>query len=356
MKKLVCAGALAIVGVNALAADSSVSVYGLVDVALVHESGGKDSGLTKVSSGVSTGSRLGFKGTENLGNGLAAVFLLESGFQPDTGALGQGGLLFGRQAYVGLQGGFGTVTLGRQYTPQYLTVALADPFGSGYVGDSKNLMVPTGNGAGRMDNTIKYVSPAAAGVTGEFVYAPGEVSNDSKAGRQLGGALDYKGGPLRVRLGYHYRNNDTAALKNTSSARNTVLAAVYDFTVVKAHFAYADNKGLNSSWLRNTTNPYNEPGTPAASTDSRDLLLGATVPFGPHSVLASWVHKDDRGVLDQDADQYALGYRYAMSVRTELYAVISHIKNRRGASYTVGSAIEGGSGNNASSLGIRHSF
>lgn len=356
MKKLVCAAALAIIGANAMAADSSVSVYGLLDVALVHESGGKDSGITKVSSGVSTGSRLGFKGTENLGNGLAAVFLLESGYQPDTGVLGQGGLLFGRQAYVGLQGGFGSVLLGRQYTPQYLTVALADPFGSGYVGDTKNLMIPTGNGAGRMDNTIKYVSPSTRGVTGEFVYAPGEVSGDSSAGRQLGGALDYNGGPLRVRLGYHNRNNDTATVKNTSNARNTVLAAVYDFRVAKAHFAYAVNKGLNSSWLRNTSNPYNEPGVPAASTDSRDTLIGTTVPFGPHSVLVSFINKDDRGPLNQDARQYALGYRYAMSVRTELYAVVSHIVNRNGASYTVGSAIEGGTGNTASSLGIRHSF
>lgn len=356
MKKILCAGALAILGMDAMAADSAVNVYGLLDVAIVRETGGSGGDMTKLTSGVGGGSRLGFKGREELGNGLAALFLLESGFQADTGAMGQGGLLFGRQAYVGLQGGFGTLTAGRQYTPQYLTVVMADPFGSGYAGDTKNLMAPTGNAASRMDNSLKYVSPAAGGVTAELVYGAGEVTNDSSAGRQFGGALDYSAGPLHVRLGYHNRNNDTAALKGTTNAKNTVLAGVYDFGVVKAHAAYAVNKGLNSSLLRNTANPYGLAGVPVASSDSRDVLLGATIPSGPHTWLVSWIHKDDRGPLDQDASQYALGYRYGLSRRTELYAAIAHIVNRHGASYTVGSAIEGGSGNGAVDLGIRHAF
>jgi len=357
MKTILCAGALAALCMDAGAADgSSVNVYGLVDVALVRETGGSAGDVTKITSGVGAGSRLGFKGRENLGDGLAAVFLLESGFQADTGALGQGGLLFGRQAYAGLQGGFGTLTAGRQYTPQYLTVVMADPFGSGYAGDTKNLMAPTGNSASRMDNSLKYVSPAAGGVSAEVVVGAGEVAGAGAAGRQFGGALDYNAGPLHVRLGYHNRNNDTAAVRNTSNAKNTVLAAVYDFGVVKAHVAYGIDKGLNSSLLRNTANPYGRAGVPVASSDSRDVLVGATIPSSPHTWMVSWIHKDDRGALDQDATQYALGYRYALSRRTELYAAIAHIVNRRGASYTVGSAIEGGSGNGAVDLGIRHAF
>ena len=357
MKTILCAGALGALCMNAVAADgASVSVYGLVDVALVRETGGSGGDVTKLTSGVGAGSRLGFKGREELGNGLAAIFLLESGFQADTGALGQGGLLFGRQAYAGLQGGFGTLTAGRQYTPQYLTVVMADPFGSGYAGDTKNLMAPTGNSASRMDNSLKYVSPAIGGVSAELVYGAGEVTGDSAAGRQFGGALDYTSGPLRVRLGYHNRNNDTAAIKNAGSAKNTVLSAFYDFGVVKEHVANGVDKGLNSSLLRNTANPYGRPGTPVASSDSRDVLLGATIPSGPHTWMVSWIHKDDRGALDQDASQYALGYRYALSRRTELYTSIAHIVNRHGASYTVGSAIEGGTGNGAVDLGIRHTF
>jgi len=356
MKKIFWAGALSAVCMDAVAADSTVNVYGLVDVAIVRETGGSAGDFTKITSGVGAGSRLGFKGREELGNGLAAIFLLESGFQADTGALGQGGLLFGRQAYVGLQGGFGALTAGRQYTPQYLTVVMADPFASGYAGDTKNLIAATGNSASRMDNSLKYVSPAVGGVSAELVYGAGEVAGDSAAGRQFGGALDYNAGPLRVRLGYHNRNNDTATVRNTSNAKNTMLAAVYDFGVVKAHAAYGVNKGLNSSLLRNTANPYGLPGTPVASTDSRDMLLGATIPSGPHTWMVSWIHKDDRGALDQDASQYALGYRYALSRRTELYGAIAHIVNRHGASYTVGSAIEGGTGNGAVDVGIRHAF
>lgn len=337
-------------------AQGAVTVYGLLDTAIVREAGGRNGAATKISSGVGAGSRLGFKGSEDLGGGLSALFLLESGFQGDTGEMGQGGLLFGRQVYVGLQGRFGTVTVGRQYTPQYLSVVMADPFGSGYVGDTKNMIATTGNSFSRMDNTVKYVSPTLGGVIVELVAAPGEVSGDSAAGRQLGGAIEYTAGPLRLRFGYHDRNNDTATLRNTDNARNAVLGAVYDFRVVKLHGIYGRNKGLNSSVWRNNNNPFGYAQAPVASTDSRDALLGLTVPFGAHALLASWIRKDDRTPRNQDARQLALGYRYTLSKRTELYAAYARIDNENGASYTVGSAIEAGTGDRAASVGIRHAF
>ena len=349
-------GASAIGITSAANAQSAVTVYGLLDTAVVHESGGSAGSVTKVTSGVSAGSRLGFKGSEDIGNGLSALFLLESGFQADTGVMGQGGLLFGRQAYVGLHGGFGSVLVGRQYTPEYLVVVFADPFGSGYVGDTKNMVATTGNSFSRMDNTVKYVSPTISGVTVELAAAPGEVSGDSDAGRQFGGALAYTAGPLQVRVGYHNRNNDTATLKNTENARNAVVAAVYDFGVVKAHVLYGINHGLNSSVLRNTANPFGRATPPVASTDSRDALVGLTVPFGRHALLASYIRKDDRTALNQDASQVAIGYRYTLSKRTGLYATYARIANRNGASYTVGSAIESGTGDRAASLGVSHAF
>jgi predicted porin len=332
----------------------NVTIYGLFDMAIVRESGGVAGPMTKVTSGNTGGSRLGFKGTEDLGNGLKALFLLENGFQGDTGAAGQGGLIFGRQAYVGLQGGFGTVLIGRQYTPHYLVQAFADPFGSGYVGDTKNLLGTTGNSFSRMDNTVKYISPVFSGVTVELVAAPGEVAGDSASGRQLGGSLAWANGPLQLRVGYHNRNNDTATLHGTDNAKNTVLAAVYDFGVVKLHGLYDWNRGLNSSVLRSTTQFFGRPAI--ASTDSRDALVGVTVPFGPGAFLASYIHKDDRTAFKQDAKQIALGYRYALSKRTEFNVAYAKIDNRNGASYTVGSAIESGSGDRAASVGMRHAF
>ena len=343
---------------GAAAAQSNVTVYGIVDMALVRESGGvgNAAAATKLTSGVESGSRLGFKGREDLGDGMAAIFLLENGFQADTGALGQGGLLFGRQAYVGLQGKSGTLTLGRQYTPQYLAVAAVDPFGSGTAGDTKNLMTATGNSASRMDNTVKYASPEIGGVSAELVYGAGEVAGDSTAGRQLGGALSYANGPLTVRLAHHNRNNDTATVKNLGSARNSVLTALYDFGVAKAHFAYGVDKGVNSALSRNLNNPFGYAVAPTPSTDSSVLLLGVTVPQGLGSWIGSYIRKNDKTRYNQDAEQFAAGYRYYLSKRTDLYAVYARIRNKNGAGYTVGSAIEGGTGDRGLNLGLRHIF
>ncbi|MFJ9533819.1 porin [Herbaspirillum sp. NPDC101396] len=355
--KVLAAAAFAAVGIQAapVQAQSSVTIYGLIDTGIVVESGGAAGHVTKLTSGISGGSRIGFKGTEDLGGGMSALFLLETGFQNDTGALGQGGLLFGRQSYVGLGGNFGTVTAGRQYTPQYLVLSAVDPFGTGYAGDAANLMPNTGNGASRMDNTIKYASPNFGGVTGELAYGFGETAGSTKAASQLGAAIGYANGPLNVRLGFHGRNNDTVTTQ-TGSGRSTLLGATYNFGPVKLHAAYGINKGLNSSPLRNTVNPYGT--TPiVASTDSADILVGVTVPFGvQHTFLASYIRKNDKTVLNQDADQFALGYRYALSKRTDLYAMYAHIKNKNGAPYTVGSSIEAGSGNSAWNMGIRHTF
>lgn len=357
MKKTILA--LAILGgfAGAASAQSNVTVYGVVDVGVVSEHGAAAGSVTKLTSGVASGSRLGFKGTEDLGGGLSAVFLLENGFQADTGALGQGGLLFGRQAYVGLASqNAGTVTFGRQYTPEYLTMLAADPFSTGLAGDAANIMPNSGNAASRMDNAIKYVTPNFNGFTGELAYGFGEVAGDTTASRQIGAAVAYANGPLLVRFGYHNRNVATVANAPSDDAKNTLLAATYDFGVAKAHFAYGVNRGTNSSPLRNATNPFGSAVAPAASTDSADLLLGATIPFGTDKVLVSYVRKDDKTAANQDAHQWALGYMHSLSKRTDLYAAYAKISNSNGAGYTVGSAIEAGSGDSAFQFGIRHSF
>jgi predicted porin len=143
-------------------------------------------------------------------------------------------------------------------------------------------------------------------------------------------------------------------VKNLGSARNTVATAVYDAGFMKVHGAYGVDQGVNSALPRNSASPYGVAVTP--STDSRVALLGATVPFGQHVWLASWIHKDDRTARNQDATQLALGYRYLLSKRTDLYVAAAHLRNRNGAAYTVGSAIEAGTGNRAVNLGMRHNF
>lgn len=332
------------------AAQSGVNMYGIVDMALVHESGGK-APTTRLTSGVESGSRLGFQGREELGGGNAAVFVLESGFQADTGKLGQGGRLFGRQAYVGLATQAGTLTMGLQLTPQYLAMAAADPFDTGTAGDAENLMGFTG----RMENSIKYASPTWQGASFELAYGAGEVTADRRAGRALGGAVAYVRGPWQVRLGHHQRYA-VAAQGQRDMVRNTLLSAVYDFGVIRTHVAFGVDKGPESTATRDTGNAFSYPVAPVPSNDSRAVMLGVTIPQGAGTWIASYIRKIDRTGNRQHATQLAAGYRYALSRRTDVYAVYGRMLNQNGAGYTIGNATGEGSGDRAINLGLRHSF
>ena len=339
---------------NLALAQSSVVISGMVDMGMVRESGGAGGAVTKVSSGIENGSRIAFRGSEDLGGGTTAIFLLESGFQSDTGAMGQGGLLFGRQAYVGLSNTtWGTLTLGRQYTPNYATMAqVGDPFAAGLAGVFSSVF---SNSGARMNNTVKYTTPKSHGVSAEFAYGAGEVTGDAEAGSSAGASLIYAQGKLNARLGYHYRNNDTATLHDRGPARNTLFAMNYTFQYITPYFAYSINKGLNSSQLP-AANAYGADVAPVLSSDSRDILLGARVPLGTGRLMVSVIHKDDRALPNQDATLFAVGYSYFLSKRTDLYISYGRIDNRNGAGYTVNSAIDIGSGDHAFNLGLRHLF
>ncbi|WP_020654694.1 porin [Massilia niastensis] len=321
---------LALFSTGALA-QANVSVYGIVDAGVVRESGGPAGPVTNISSGIASGSRLGFKGKEDLGGGLAAVFQIESGFNADTGASGQGGVLFGRQAFVGLSGKFGAVTLGRQYTPYYKTLRdIGDPFGAvSLAGRSGNLFATNT----RANNMVEYVSPALAGVRVDLAYAPGEVAGDSTRSRQLGGSVGYAGGPLTIQLAHHRIENATA----TDTTRNTLVSAHYKFKPVTVYASYALNKG---------------PGL----ADSKDMLAGVAVPFGANKLLLSHVRHDDETAANNDASQWGIAYHVQLSKRTDIYAAYAVIDNRNGAAFKVGNATDTGTGDKAFNLGVRHNF
>jgi predicted porin len=360
MKKTLISLAVLAAATGVAHAQSNVTIYGIVDAGIVRESGGVQSN-TKVTSGVGSASRLGFRGTEDLGGGLSAVFVIESGLKVDTGESDAAGSIANRQAFVGLKSATaGSLTLGRQYTPWYNTISqVADPFAAGYAGSAKNLMGASGSNV-RTSNSIVYATPSFSGFDGVVSYSVGETAGDSKAGRQFGASVGYSNGPLNVRLAHNNKNNDAnPTLGDRELGRNNLLAVNYDFTVVKAFASYGTNKGLNSSPLPTAGNPFGYAvGTAAgASTDSRDGLIGATIPVGgAGTIMTSYIYKDDKNARNADATQIAVGYSHALSKRTSAYVAFAKIKNKNNAGYTVGNNSEVGSGDKAFNLGVRHSF
>jgi predicted porin len=311
--------------------------------------------MTKVTSGTASTSRIGFRGTEDLGDGMQAFFTLENGNRIDTGELDVTNYLFNRQAFVGLKTKAGSVALGRQYTPYHLALVPAvDPFGTGYAGTSKNLLPDNGTNV-RASNSVTYTSPTLYDTSVELFYSAGEQSEIS-AGRQLGAGITYAQGPLALSLIYNAKNTDVAATGVSHDiGPNFLVGGNYKFRWLQLYVAYEVDKGFNSATLFNPNNPYG--GTPpTASTDSRDALLGFKAPLGPGTLMFSTQYKDDRTRFNQDAVEWGIGYLYALSKRTGLYAAYAHIDNRNGAGYTVGNNSESGSGNSAYNLGIRQTF
>ena len=329
MKKLALAMTLFAASEGMAFAQSNVTVYGVVDANVTYEKNGGPAGsVLRLDSGGQSGSRLGFRGIEDLGGGLSASFVLENGLLADTGAAAQGGLLFGRQAWVGLTGAPGSVKLGRQNNAVFNTMIALDPFGVALAGDSSRLFNLYGF---RMNNTASYATPAMGPFSGQVLYGFGEVAGNTTASRQIGASASYAGGPLLLTVAYHNAENALG----TDSAKTTIVGGTYDFHVIKAHLAYAFNKGVGT-------------------LDTRDALIGVTVPLGSVTLLASYIRKDDRVNANADANQIALGASWELSKRTNLYSSVGRTANDSLVSY--GGAGAPGATDRLFNVGIRHKF
>lgn len=335
--------ALAVLGAFAgtAFAQTSVTVYGVVDMAIQHENrGGAAGSITALDSGIQNGSRLGFKGTEDLGNGLKANFVLEMGVNADNGTSSQGGLAFGRQAYVGLSGGFGAVNLGRQYSPIFIATDSVDPFDAGIIGATAGVGT---SGAGilgvfgtpfRTNNTINYSTNNLGGFTGSLAYSFGEVAGDTSLGRQIGLSGAYANGPVLVTAAYH-RTNDAAVTHNDQKLG--FIGGTYDFKVAKLAAAYGTNKTDN------------------IAQDNRTWMVGVTVPVGAGNILGSYIRNNNRAVSEGVGNQIAIGYTYALSKRTGLYTSFSRTANDANSN-AGGVAAAPGETDRLFNVGIRHRF
>ncbi|MET3393968.1 porin [Variovorax atrisoli] len=390
-KSLVALAALAVAGVAS--AQSSVTLFGVVDASVSGYSntarderatvfpnafgipvylnqGSVKTSRRVLANSAYNSSRIGFRGTEDLGGGLAASFWLEAPISNDDGQ--QGIATFARRSTVSLSGGFGEIRLGRDYTPTFWNDTVFDPFGTNGVGTN---LISTANDAFngfgtpaastapftnvgssnyvRASNTIGYfLPPNLGGFYGQFqygfsektkyssgIYTP-DVANSQRQGRYIGGRFGYANGPLDVALAYGSSTVGDNYYAGTTTKVNTLnLGASYDFGPVKLF-----------GELSKAKNKIDYEVTPLLGgrpdIDLTGYLLGVTVPVGAGLIRASWSHvKYDTNQpfnpfavnnSDPKANKIALGYVHNLSKRTALYATIARVSNKNGAGLTVG--------------------
>lgn len=317
-------------------AQSNVTVYGIVDLFVESANAGNGT-VRRVESGGRDGSRLGFTGREDLGGGLNARFTLEMGILADNGTFDQGGLAWGRQAYVGLAGPWGSIDLGRQNTPQFLTTYVLDPF---LLGQSGNLWNVSGYLNFRQNSAIVYATPNLGSMSARLMAAPSSGSS-APYGRYMAGSVMYAAGPLMLTASL----DRIAGLGSTPDQEYTVVGGTYALGSAKIY------AGLQL--LKNTV------GFPQSSIDARVYNLGTRIGFGNTTVVAQVARHDERGRMGRDASLVGVGAEYALSKRTNLYGSFSHISNGNGAVWGMGYTqipVKAGSNVRALQAGVNHYF
>lgn len=323
---------------GAALAQSSVTIFGSIDLNLTYSKAGREKSKAMDQGGYMLPSRIGFRGTEDLGGGVSAGFWLESAVLPDTGT--SQGAFWGRRSTVSLaHKQYGELRMGRDYTPTFWNVSQFAPFGTVGVGGSSNIIEgwPLGLGSAktlsRASNSVSYFLPRSfGGFYGQAMVSAGEGVDGAK---HQGARIGYESGPLNVAAAYGV--TDTA----TGDFKTATVGGTYDFQVVKVYLNYLQQK------LR--------------GDKQTNVLLGVALPVGIGTVKASAArsNRSGPGVEGDDARQLAIGYVHPLSKRTTLYTTYSHIKNDGNAIYVTADSSPGGVPGEKSSgfqVGINHAF
>jgi len=336
MQVKVLAVALAAALPLAAFAQSSVIVYGVLDAAIAKENTGVAGGSrTVTNSGNQSSSRLGFRGTEDIGGGLKATFNLEAGVAVDTGAADSA--LFGRRAVVGLSGKFGNITIGREYTPIADVAKDTDVFGQGFYGSNLNAFT-SGRMTRRISNSVNYKTNSFSGLRFSGAYATGETSTGPSL-NLMGASVDYTLGGLYLGAGMH-----TYERLATGDDKEMIVGAGYKFGAfeVKGNYMQANPTGANNKF--------------------EQMNLGGAYTMAAHKFFVNLQTNE----LENGAkgNGYAMAYQYSLSKRTNVYASYSTLENNSRGVFGMNSggtsvtppATAFGADPKALSLGIRHSF
>ena len=365
MRKMKIAGAVALAGTvfaGAAHAQSSVTIYGIIDTAVAYTTNANANGNSVIKMPSLTGtfpSRIGFKGIEDLGGGLQALFVLESGFAPDSGGMGQGNRLFGRQSFVGLKGGWGQVSLGRQVNMTFLATAKSDVIGPSLFSiNSIDSYLPNA----RSDNAVGYLGTFngfTAGATYSFgrdtsaaggpsgTNCPGEVAGNAKACRQITGLVGYDGKGFGITSSYDVMYGNTGAAGGLTSSDNKDQRIT-----LNGYFMIGDVKiggGVIDRRARAAGN---------VSIDSDLYYLGASYPFSAALVLDGQVLRLNVKGSSNDVTLSVARLTYNLSKRTAVYTSMGYIKNGGTSAIAVDAGGTVGVGKNQFGLmtGIRHTF
>lgn len=368
MKKTLIALA-AVAATGAAMAQSSVTIYGVVDVGFtsVNNSGVGSTDNTGLTSSNMTTNRLGFRGTEDLGGGLKANFQVETGLAADAPAASTIG---DRGAWVGLSGGFGEIRLGREYSTSFWSGFLFSPFGTGGVGNgfgfANRVVAHTATGQTNPiwnNNAITYTTPRMSGFLVQAQYAFDEVAGANNAGRSVGVRVNYSAGPLSAELGFSDTDGGAALTftapavatpllgLTTSAAHKSVVGGVaYDFGVARVMANFGQEKASVQT-------------TGASLAKVTNYEIGVVAPVGPGRLRASYnntkVDVTGSVAADPSVSKFALGYIYGLSKRTDVYATVASLKNKNGLNATLGGPTTTGAANGRSTgynIGISHTF
>lgn len=320
-------------------AQSSVQIFGVLDAGVRYVKNGDNSQTQLVSGGINT-SRIGFRGTEDLGGGYRAQFWLESQVNTDAGTTAA--KFWHRRSTLSLFSPYGEIRLGRDFAPAYRVIQNTDAFGDIGIGAGSGAYATTAiDGQAyathtRLDNAVAYFTPESRqGFYGGATLAPGE----GAPGNRLAGAfVGYKRNALNVLGGYSETEVVDGKIKHKS------IGAVYDF-------GFARLMGHVSEYQ-------------LEEAKERHLAIGTIIPMGPHTVRAQYVLTKGRGgayEADGEKDKtnkFAIGYVYDLSKRTSVYVNAAYLKNDGGATYVVaaGPTLDGGEKSRAIDAGIKHSF
>lgn len=334
---------------------STVTIYGVADAFVQFADGANR--LTRVQSGGLSGSRLGFRGNEDLGGGLRGLFNIETGINLDDGTNGQGAF-WGRQAFVGLGAtGVGQVTLGRQYGSLYALSGDFSEFANGVYGPSTAVIggfggyepvrgsttSSTGNsGPARVNNSVKLESASFGGVKVGALWGMGEVAGGTTRNRIADVWARYTGGPVDAMLSFVDDKGEATGL----NVRSISGAAAYSFGAVRL------TGGVVSVDDRSTTD-----------ADGRGYWVGSDYRFGPHLVKAQYVENKAENVNVGKTQAFGAGYQYDLSRRSSVYTSLTRFKNEgtgyanRWATSLPATLTSAGERNITEfALGVRHTF